>query len=271
MRRGITCALVLAACLGTPELAQGKATGGGGGARAGTQGKGGKGGGKAKVAARSPRRSCADLPRGVRLPASGTGFEIPTTWDKRGLSWGTPQLVGLIKRVAERLAEDSDVPLRVADISPRGGGASAWHKSHRRGVDADILFYMLDGAGNPAPEPRAMLVFDAEGRGAARDNLGNDMPPRRFDTARNWKLVRALLEDRAGNVERILVARTMQKLLLDHAREIGAPAKLIERAAATFHEPTRAPPHDDHFHVRIADPNPPCTVIAARGKTRRRR
>jgi len=248
MRGKLTCALVVASlcALATPAAAK-----------------------KTKLSTRA--RSCADLPRGVRLPASGPGWAIPTTWERRGLAWGTRDLVALIKRVAQRLDEQQlGVPLRVADLSPRGGGASAWHKTHRRGTDVDLIFFMLDGSGEPAPAPRAMLVFDADGKGAAKDNLGNEVPPRRFDVARNWRLVRALLEDRAGNVERILIAKTLQHLLLEHARSIGAPARIIERAALVMHEPTRAPPHDDHMHVRIADPNPPCPMVASAKRPKRR-
>src|SRR5262245_64933756 len=95
--------------------------------------------------------------RGVALPARGVGFVIPETWRERGLNWGTPQLVGLLKRAAARVrAWDRFATVYVADLSRRNGAATEWHRSHRRGIDADLLYFVRDEDDRQAPPPRSM-------------------------------------------------------------------------------------------------------------------
>ena len=90
----------------------------------------------------------------VELPARGDGYLVPPTWSSRGLSWGTEELVGLLVRAGRRLAaEDVGATLYIADMSPRAGGPSAWHKSHQAGRDADVLFFSVDDDGRPAGPP----------------------------------------------------------------------------------------------------------------------
>jgi penicillin-insensitive murein endopeptidase len=122
----------------------------------------------------------------VELPVRGEGYAIPANWAQRGLNYGTEELVGAIVRAARRVRlEDPGSTLFVGDLSPRRGGASAWHRSHQSGRDADLHFFALDPEGKPAATPSSMVRFD---------DLGAS-PGRRFDVARNWLLVRALLED----------------------------------------------------------------------------
>jgi penicillin-insensitive murein endopeptidase len=182
----------------------------------------------------------------VALPIRGDGYLVPPAWAGRGLNWGTEELVGLLVRAARRVRLDSpDATVYVADLSPRRGGPSAWHKSHQTGRDADVLFFALGADGRPAPAPSAMVPF-------GDDLLAAD--GRRFDVARNWLLVRALLEDPAVEVQFLFISTGLKQRLLDHAIEIGEPPDVIERAAALLLQPGDAPPHDDHLHVRIYCP-----------------
>ena len=67
--------------------------------------------------------------------------------------------------------------LEVADLSPRGGGASRWHRTHRHGEDVDLLLFATDAAGRPARAGKAMVAFDCAGQGAPTDEAGNPVPP----------------------------------------------------------------------------------------------
>jgi murein endopeptidase len=197
------------------------------------------------------KRACDVLEHGVRLPDRGETWLKPPTWAKRGLSWGTKDLVGIIERSAARVAKSyPGTVLYVADLSPQGGGPSSWHKTHRRGVDADLLFFALDAHGARAAPPTAMIVFDADGHSAAKDNFGNAVDKLDFDTARNWALVRALLADKVA-VHRILISSPLRQRLLDYAAAQHEPAKLVARAAEVLHQPMHARPHDDHMHLKI--------------------
>src|SRR5262245_19894352 len=98
--------------------------------------------------------------RGVELPPSGKGYLVPSTWAQRGLRWGTPELVGLLQRAARRLrAWDPGATVYVGDLSLKNGAATKWHKSHRRGVDADLLLFAAGRDGKQLPPPQQMRPF----------------------------------------------------------------------------------------------------------------
>src|ERR1051325_5002350 len=108
-------------------------------------------------------------------------------------------------------------------MSPKGGGPSQWHRSHRNGHDADLIFFALDEDGNPAPTPDGMRQFDAHG-------VSEGEPRLRFDTCRNWALVRALLEDPSVRVTHIFVYQPLAERLLRYAIDHEEPESLIARA-----------------------------------------
>ena len=183
----------------------------------------------------------------AQLPERGPGYEVPLTWRVRGLQWGTRSLVELIEHAASRVAhEQPGAVLYVADLSRHDGAPTEWHRSHRAGRDADLLFFARDENGDPAPAPMQMVRFDRHG--VAWTLVGR----RYFDTARNWLLVRALLEDRAAHVERIFIAEPLKSLLVEWARARGEPGWLVERADAVLGQPSDSTAHDDHMHVRVA-------------------
>jgi len=178
-----------------------------------------------------------------KLPQRGKGFRIPETWLKRGLSFGTPGLINLIAKVARRVrGERPGSTLYVADLSYPRGGPTAWHRTHREGRDVDLIFYALDRDGRPAPPPSQMIPYDADGFSPDGQFL--------IDLARNWSLVRALVQD--PRVEKIFVARWVEDLLLEWARTHRQPSALLAKAAALLATPGAVEPHDDHFHVRVA-------------------
>jgi penicillin-insensitive murein endopeptidase len=184
----------------------------------------------------------------ARLPDEGDGYRVPFRWADRGLRYGTDELVDLVVSVSRRVAMDwPDARVTVADLSPLRGGASAWHKSHQSGRDVDLVFFVTDEAGRNV-DPEDMRQFDA--RGVSRPVEGQ--PTLLFDTARNWTLVRALLEHQGPPLQRIFIFEPLKEMLLEHARAIGEPDWLIDYASIMLHQPGDSLPHDDHMHVRIS-------------------
>src|SRR5688572_20696167 len=152
------------------------------------------------------------LKNGVRLVRKGDGYLIPNTWAKRGLNWGTEELVGLLVRASRRV--DRETPgstLYIADLSPRQGGPSAWHRSHQSGRDADLHFFATDQEGNPAQPPDSMPQFGDDGMTPAFDAAGNPIPRLVFDVPRNWSLVRALLEDPVVDVQYLFIYEPLEQ------------------------------------------------------------
>jgi len=188
------------------------------------------------------------------LPREGEGYLIPPTWAERGLRYGTPDLVGLVERAARTVAEeDPGATLYVADLSLKTGAWTQWHRSHRNGCDADLIFFAVDDAGRPRPMPRQMAPFNADGL-AWTTNDDGDRVRLRFDTPRNWALVRALVADEETQVVRIFVYDALRARLLAYAEDVGENPALVARAGEVLVQPGDSEPHNDHMHVRIAPP-----------------
>ena len=66
----------------------------------------------------------------ARVPRRGVGFWSPPRWHKRGLRYGTDEMIALITHVGRHLhSQDRRAVLGVADISRKRGGPSAWLSS----------------------------------------------------------------------------------------------------------------------------------------------
>src|SRR5690606_6646399 len=97
------------------------------------------------------------------LPPSGDGYWMPPTWARRGLHYGTGELVGMIAHLGRDLAQrGAGRPLAVADLSPQRGGPSRWHRSHQTGRDVDLIYFARDAEGRPVPAD-SMRHFRADG------------------------------------------------------------------------------------------------------------
>jgi murein endopeptidase len=215
-----------------------------------------------------PGAPCPPIVDPTRLPLAGRGWRIPERWAERGIHWGSRDLVGLIRRAAARFARLAPgATIGVADLSPRGGGPSPWHRTHQHGLDVDLLLFMRDAQGRPA-EIRAMVACDCAGKGAAMDSGGNAVPPLTFDVARTWALVRALVEDRGTTIEDILISNCLRRQLLAHARAVRAPRAVLDRAAELLRQP-RLSPHNDHMHIAIAAPERCAATGFAKGPSAR--
>ncbi|WP_437796356.1 penicillin-insensitive murein endopeptidase [Sorangium sp. So ce693] len=162
-------------------------------------------------------------------------------------TWGLPVLVKTLRRAAFQVAKKhGDSALLVGDLSARTGGALDGHNSHQTGRDADVGFYVVNSKGKTLRMDR-FVAFDDEGNAIG-------LPGARFDDARNWALVQALLEDRQAGVKYLFVTDALRARLLAHAAKKRVPADLRARAAAAMMSPRDADLHNDHFHIRVMCP-----------------
>jgi penicillin-insensitive murein endopeptidase len=184
------------------------------------------------------------LVRGVKLQPSAR-VRYVTEYVAADHFYGAWQLVQLLERAAHGVAQRAPgARLSVGELSAREGGNLPGHASHENGRDADVGFYMLDGAGRPY-DAFAFANFDDRGRGV-RPNQGL-----RFDVARNWELIARLVSDGEARVQYVFVSPGLRWLLLDHGRRVKAAPRLLERAARVMVPPSERHPHGNHFHVRV--------------------
>lgn len=177
----------------------------------------------------------------------GRYIRIVPAYASTGARWGLPALVELLDRAARRVAARyPGAVTSVGDLSRRGGGDLDRHHSHESGRDADVAFFVRGETGKPLA-PQKFVSFGAAGTAPA-------WPGAHFDDARNWAFVAALLDDPSSRVTHIFVSAPLRARLLRYAESIGAPRDLRDRAALVLMQPHGAPPHDDHFHVRIGCP-----------------
>lgn len=196
--------------------------------------------------------------RPVAMPARGRGYKVPQTWRDRGNQWGTDELVALVERAAGEVRSQRRVTLGVADLSPKRGGKTIWHASHQSGRDVDLIFYAVDDNGRSLPPPEVEMVhFDGKGEPFIPKHMretGYEEPTwqqRRFDDARNWALVEALLSDPDARVQWIFVSTKLRSRLLNWAERHDRPEWMVEYARQVMKQPSQKAPHDDHFHVRL--------------------
>ncbi len=182
--------------------------------------------------------------RGARaLPLVGNHHEIIERHRRRHTNFGTDELIEAIKGAAAKVDEvHGGAPLRVGNLSRRRGGNIPWSSSHEAGRDADLAFYVVDKNGESVPSPD-LIGFDEQGRALDEDLY--------FDVPRNWTFVEALLTDPSINLHWLFVSEGLKTLLLQYALDNDVPPELFARAAKILHQPTDAPPHDDHLHLRI--------------------
>jgi penicillin-insensitive murein endopeptidase len=163
--------------------------------------------------------------------------------------WALPRFAAAIERAAATVArERPGAVLRVGDLSTRsGGGPLLPHFSHRSGLDADLLFYLTTLDGAPVVSS-GFVHFGADG--LARDDQSGRWL--RFDVDREWRLVRALVEDPEARVQWLFVSDVVQAMLIEWALASGDAPETIRRAQAMMAQPNPGGVHDDHIHVRTA-------------------
>ena len=169
---------------------------------------------------------------------------LPKRHKERCLAWATPRLVAALERAGREVQKKlpGSPALGVGNLGrARGGSLAPFSNSHQAGRDGDLAFYALDSHGPVALED--LEGFDRE--------LKSSDGKLRFDVVRNWALVAALVGDESIELKWMFVSSGLRDALLAQARKSKAPAGIVAKAERVLHQPSDAPAHDDHFHVRI--------------------
>jgi LysM repeat protein len=154
--------------------------------------------------------------------------------------YGTPRTIKLIGKVVDgyQRRAPGGPKLRIGDISKDGGGPMSGHLSHQEGRDVDIGL-ILQG------ELADHLHFS----GASADNI---------DLGRTWTLIEEFIA--TGEVRFIFLDYEMQRLLYEHAKQIGVPKSTLDeyfqypRGVGRNHGLIRHwRGHRNHIHVRFRD------------------
>jgi murein endopeptidase len=181
------------------------------------------------------------LVNGVELVESEALGILPVQRE-RGLRYGTESLVGAIGHAAAALHAASATRLWVGNLSRRGGGDIGWSVSHNSGRDADIAFCYRDLKGN-AVDPPDLVPLNREGIAKAGGM--------RFDPARTWMVVKALIEYEGAQIQYLFIASSLRSQLLEAAKKAGEKPALMLRAAELLRYPVGSAPHNDHLHLRV--------------------
>jgi penicillin-insensitive murein endopeptidase len=164
-------------------------------------------------------------------------------------AYGHPALVLMLERSAREVARVAKGSvLTVGDLSRQDGGPLAGHVSHQSGRDADVGFYLRDASGK-AVQREHFSPFEPTGRARFEPGLF-------FDDYRNWLLLRAWVSDRRAGLSHIFVSQGLRWRLIEYGRAHAEFAPYVDELSLLLKQPPGVSTHDDHFHVRIACPDP---------------
>lgn len=149
-------------------------------------------------------------------------------------------------------------PVKLGELSKRGGGRVRPHKSHQTGRDVDIGYVMNE----PDKGHRFVAVTESN-----------------LDAAATWGLVQRLLAN--GAVSSIFMAKSVQQQLIPFAAQAMSEPEL-RATFSTLESDARAKKkttikawrgHDDHMHVRFGctEADLRCSGAIPRKKKRRRK
>lgn len=161
----------------------------------------------------------------------------------RDLRYGTSSLTALLERAGSAVHDKTKTPLWLGNLGRKEGGDIEWSVSHNAGRDADVAFAYVDAVTKRPVDPPDLVPLDRDGLSADKKLA--------FDAGRTWLAVRAMLEFDGASVQYLFISEPLKKKLLEHAKRLGEPARLLEHAADVLRQPAGAAPHDDHLHVRI--------------------
>ena len=172
----------------------------------------------------------------------GEALAILPRQKKRDLRWGTMGLVSAIDHAAKSLHRATGTKLWVGNLGRERGGDIQWSVSHNSGRDADIAFCYQDAKGEPFDPPDLVPLN--------KDGLAKGFRLR-FDAARTWKVIEALLTAPGVQVQYLFMSNPLRGMVLKYASDHSASPALIQRAAEVVRQPGGAAAHDDHLHLRI--------------------
>jgi penicillin-insensitive murein endopeptidase len=169
------------------------------------------------------------------LPINGETWQVMRL--SRNRYWGHPNLIALLKRLADKAHKDAGWPgILVGDMSqPRGGPMLTGHASHQVGLDADIWL-------TPMPERRLSREEREETSAVMMvraDRLDIDSSAW---TPSHLAVIRAAAQE--PSVQRIFVNAAIKKAL---CREAKGDRGWLHKVRPIFG-------HNYHFHIRLACP-----------------
>ncbi|MEA2877283.1 MAG: penicillin-insensitive murein DD-endopeptidase, partial [Hyphomicrobiales bacterium] len=178
-------------------------------------------------------RGC--LAGGVALPINGKTWQVMRL--SRHRNWGHPELVAFMERLADKVPKVSNWPgLLVGDMAQaRGGPMLTGHTSHQVGLDADIWL---------TPMPKRPLSREEREEMSATNVVAEDkkdVDPNIW-TQGHFAVIKAAAED--PKVERVFVNAAIKKAL---CREAGGDRTWLHKVRPYWG-------HDYHFHIRIGCP-----------------
>ena len=169
------------------------------------------------------------------LPINGENWQVMRL--SRNRYWAHPNLVALLKRLADKAHKDAGWPgILVGDMSqPRGGPMLTGHASHQVGLDADIWL-------TPMPD-RRLSREEREETSAVMMVRGDrlDIDPSAW-TPSHLAVIRAAAQE--PGVQRIFVNAAIKKAL---CREAKGDRGWLHKVRPMYG-------HDYHFHIRIKCP-----------------
>ncbi|HEX2528636.1 MAG TPA: penicillin-insensitive murein endopeptidase [Geminicoccus sp.] len=170
----------------------------------------------------------------VTLPADGDGYQAMRL--SRNRTWGHPDLVAFIERLAQEGRADGWPGLLVGDMAqPRGGPMRSGHASHQLGLDVDLWLTPMPGQ-QLSPDDREELSAVSMLKPGTRE-----LDPARFGMRQLAIIRRAALQP---EVERIFVHPAIKGAMCEMA---GTDRGWLRKVRPWFG-------HDAHFHVRLRCP-----------------
>jgi penicillin-insensitive murein DD-endopeptidase len=178
----------------------------------------------------------------VSLPLSGTGYQVVRP--SRHRSFGHPDLIGFIKRLAGAVKIKKLGVLIVGDLAQaRGGPTPSGHRSHQSGLDVDLWYTF--------PAPAAQRPLTSSERERTSPGVLVDLKTRNLTPL--WSpAISKRLELAASDpaVDRIFVHPAVKRAL---CAQFSPKAEWLRRIRPWWG-------HHDHFHVRLRCPidSPDC-------------
>lgn len=185
----------------------------------------------------------------VTVPFNGDILAVIPPNRARERNYGAATLVRLLNDTARALDTPGAPRLMLGDLAAARGGRISHHSSHQSGRDADLAFYYLDEHGQPV-EADAFYSVDPDGWAEVKHDDGT-VTRLRFDVARNWALIHAMMTHPEIDLQYVLIATHLKTAMLEHAQQRGDDPRMIERARWLVIQPWNSAPHDDHMHIRV--------------------
>lgn len=181
----------------------------------------------------------------TRVPATSPGLVKIRTPRDRG--YATYELTTILSTVAGEMAQTYPRRdrLQIGDVANARGGSIGQHKSHRNGLDADVVYYRRNNK-EQDPQWSGNYIEKFVKKGKVTEN---------FDLERNWKLFTKLAS--FPQVERVFVDIGIKRAFCNMYANSRDP---IAQQALRIMRPARL--HDDHMHIRITCPpgSPRCVA-----------